>query len=182
MNFCRISLLVLTFLMFDLPKPVHAQNTKTLDECFATYGETSGELLFCVTSAVTKQEEIRGIIEADFITIIKGDTYLPPPKLKEYVPPKSKKKANEEEEIKKAEQQALRNKKRMEQYKAHKRKLVSKFKKSIDFFEVYRDAECLRREERFKLQKDAKMAALTEQVCLHELTKQRIRSMEASAR
>ncbi|MGH1402806.1 MAG: lysozyme inhibitor LprI family protein [Alphaproteobacteria bacterium] len=182
MNLFRTFLFSISFSILIAPSSGHAQNTKTLDECFATYGQKTGELLFCVTSATNKQEEIRSIIENDYLDIIEGETFLPPPKLLEYVPPKSSKKVNEEKEIKQAKQIALKNKKKTEQYKMQKKQLASGFKKSIESFLIYREAECNRRETRYKLQKDIKMASLAKQVCLHELTKQRIKSMEASIR
>lgn len=175
----------------------NAQAKNPINDCFAN-SETDSHISVCLSIENVKIDNIRVMIAEELIDIVKTKPYIIPGYLKEktkpepepsFKSPSGKRVKSSSGPLEKAlKQQAIRDNVAREQkivldMRRHTGKMNELAKMHIEstqIFEQYRELECRRLKEHFVNPDAPLLAEYKYKICLYDMTKQRIQSLQKS--
>ena len=179
----------------------NAQAKNPINDCFAN-AETDSGISVCLAIENVKIDNIRVMIAEELIDIVKTKPYIIPGYLKEktkpepdpeakpsFKSPSGKRFKSSNGPLKKAlKQQAIRDNVAREQkivldmhrHTGKMNELAKMHIESTQIFEQYRELECRRLKEHFVNPDAPLLAEYKYKICLYDMTKQRIQSLQKS--
>ncbi len=159
--------------------------SSSLKKCFEE-DKTHGAISFCIAMANKDLERVRQIIEGDMYDMINDDLYITPPQFYETPSFSSAQISHGKKTFSKADIAVATAKRKQGQIEAtnfmlKKQRALEQLRKSEELFVQYREVECKRRQAKTLNDKDsAFLSTLKYSTCIHEMTKQRINSLQKS--